>query len=105
MRISLEIHAVLEGAGLAFIDVDRHQPGRCFAAHDAPLAARGETRAAEAAQPRILHGLEHALEIAPVLHAVAQQRIAAVSCVRGEVDVLPWLVGGISRLNLAAYRL
>ena len=52
MRIALEVEAVLEGAGLAFVDVDRHQARRRLAAHDAPLAAGRKAGAAEAAQAR-----------------------------------------------------
>ena len=53
MRIALEVVAVLERAGLAFVDVDRHQPRRGLGAHDPPLAARRKAGAAQAAQPRI----------------------------------------------------
>ena len=43
VRIALEVVAVLERAELAFVDVDRHQPRRRLAPHDAPLAARRES--------------------------------------------------------------
>ena len=50
VRIALEVIAILEGARLAFVDIDRHEPRRRFRTHDLPLAAGGETRAAQAAQ-------------------------------------------------------
>ena len=52
VRIALEVVAVLERAGLAFVDVDRHQPRRRLGAHDPPLAAGREARTAETAQRR-----------------------------------------------------
>ncbi len=59
VRVALEEPAVLEGAGLALVAVDRHQPRAGVAAHDAPLAPGGETRAAEAAQPTVAERLDH----------------------------------------------
>ena len=50
MRVALEVVAVLEGAGLAFVDIDGHQPRRRLRAHDAPLAPRRKPGAAQAAQ-------------------------------------------------------
>jgi hypothetical protein len=44
VRIALEVDAVLEGAGLALVDVHRHQARRRLGAHDAPLAAGRESR-------------------------------------------------------------
>src|SRR6185312_6089800 len=49
VRVALEVVAVLERAGLALVDVDRHQPRRRFGAHDLPLAAGREAGAAESA--------------------------------------------------------
>ena len=51
MRVGLEVVAVLEGAGLALVGVDRHQPRPRLGADEAPLAPGREARAAEAAQP------------------------------------------------------
>jgi hypothetical protein len=50
VRVALQVEAVLEGAGLAFVDVDRHQARRGLLAHDAPLAPGRKARAAQAAQ-------------------------------------------------------
>ena len=49
MRVTLQVGPVLEGAGLAFVDIDSKQAGGRLLAHDAPLAPGRETRAAEAA--------------------------------------------------------
>ena len=58
VRIALEIVAVLEGAGLALVGVDREQPRRRLGAHQRPFAAGGKAGAAEAAQPGVAHGLD-----------------------------------------------
>src|SRR5207249_402899 len=50
VRIALEVIAILEGARLAFVDIDRHEPRRRFRAHDAPFAPRGKACATQAAQ-------------------------------------------------------
>src|SRR5258705_7891779 len=55
MWIALQVVAVLEGAGLSFDDVDRHQARRRFRSDDLPFAAGREAGAAEAAQPRGFH--------------------------------------------------
>jgi hypothetical protein len=54
VRVALQVETVLEGAGLAFVDVDGHQARRGLLAHDAPLAPRRKARAAQAAQARVL---------------------------------------------------
>ena len=55
MRVALEVGAVLEGAGLALVDVHGHQARRGLLAHDAPLAAGREAGAAQAAQAGVFH--------------------------------------------------
>src|SRR3546814_2916065 len=40
VRIALQVEAVLEGAGLALVGVDRHQARPLEAAHDLPLLDR-----------------------------------------------------------------
>src|SRR5207247_5862265 len=55
VRIALEIPAVLEGAGLALVDVDRHQARRRLRGDRFPLAPRRETRTAESPQARLFH--------------------------------------------------
>ncbi len=52
MRIGFEIIAILEGAGLALVAIDRHQPRPGLAEHRAPFASGRKAGAAEAAQAR-----------------------------------------------------
>src|SRR5439155_1870470 len=54
VRIALEVIAVLERSGFAFVDVDREKPRRRRGAHDLPFAPRWKTGAAQAAQRRVL---------------------------------------------------
>ncbi len=86
VRVALEGPAVLEGAGLALVDVDRHvaRPGK--AAHDAPLAPGREPRAAQAAQAGVLERGDHLVGAAPPGDAVGQQRVAAAGAVGVVVD-------------------
>ena len=58
VRIPLQQHPVLEGAGLALVGVDHHQPGLRLGRDDAPLAAGGEARTAQAPQSRGLQFVE-----------------------------------------------
>jgi hypothetical protein len=50
MRVGLEVVAVLEGAGLALVGVDRHQARPLLLTHEAPFAPGRKAGAAEAAQ-------------------------------------------------------
>ena len=47
VRVALQVMAVLEGAGLALVDVDGHEPRFGLIAQDAPLAPGGEPGAAQ----------------------------------------------------------
>jgi hypothetical protein len=58
VRVAFEVDAVLEGAGLAFVDVHRHQPRRRLGAHDAPLAPGREACATQAAQAGVFERLD-----------------------------------------------
>ena len=58
MRIDLEIIAVLEGARLALVAIDRHQPRLRLGEHRAPFAPGRETGAAEPAKLRVVERLE-----------------------------------------------
>ena len=74
----LEVVAVLEGAGLALVGVDRHQPRRRLGAHQRPLAPGREAGAAEPAQA----GIARRILISVVARARAgeaglEQRVAA----------------------------
>ena len=50
VRVGAKIESVLEGAGLAFITVHRHQPRAGLATYNAPFAAGRETGAAKPAK-------------------------------------------------------
>ena len=54
VRVGFEKIAVLEGAGLALVGVDRHQPRRRLLPHQAPFAPGRKPGAAEPAQPGML---------------------------------------------------
>ena len=81
VRVGFEVEAVLERAGLALVRVDRHQPGAFVAAHDAPLAAGGESGAAQTPQPRRVELRGNVLERVLARETGAQQRVAAVALV------------------------
>src|SRR6185312_12182237 len=61
VRIGVEIMAVLEGAGLALVAIDRHQARPRLAQHGAPFAASRKAGAAEAAQAAVVEDLQEAL--------------------------------------------
>ena len=61
--IALKIGPVLEGAGLALVDVHGHQARRRLLAHDAPLAPGRKARAAQPAQSGIFHGVNDGLDV------------------------------------------
>jgi hypothetical protein len=77
VRVALQVETVLEGAGLAFVDVDGHQARRRLLAHDAPLAPRREARAAQAAQAGVLQGAQHGLGLMLAVHHGRGQAVAA----------------------------
>ena len=77
VRIAFEIMPVLEGAGLALVGVDRHQPRRGLGTHQRPLAAGREAGAAEAAQSGVAHHLDDVVARARARQAGLEQRIAA----------------------------
>ncbi len=79
VRIALQVVAVLEGAGLALVAVDREQPRRRLGAHQRPFAAGREAGAAEAAQPGVAHRLDDVVAGAGAGEALLEQRIAAVA--------------------------
>jgi hypothetical protein len=61
VRIEPEIIAVLERAGLALVAVHRHQARAGRLPHQRPFAPGREARAAEPAQPGIVHRLDGVL--------------------------------------------
>ena len=87
MRVALEVVAILERAGLAFVDVDRHQARRRFRRDDLPLAAGREARAAETAQAGVLHQRDHIGRSPFALHARRRERVSAGGTIGSVVDV------------------
>src|SRR5207247_2525341 len=85
-RIALEVVTILESAGLALVDVDRHQPRRGLVAHDAPLAPGREAGAAQAAQARVLERLDDVLDFKLAGDAGLEQRVAALVLIALQVD-------------------
>ncbi len=87
VRIGFEKIAVLEGAGLALVAVDRHQPRRRLLAHQPPFAPGRKPGAAEPAQPGMFERLDHLVAGALARQAGLQQAIAAVGAVGVEADI------------------
>ncbi|OGO68882.1 MAG: hypothetical protein A3H36_09200 [Chloroflexi bacterium RIFCSPLOWO2_02_FULL_71_16] len=79
VRIALEADAVLERARLALVGVQDGVLGRGLSAHDPPLAARRETRPAEAAQAGGLEGLDDLRPVALAREARPQQGVATLA--------------------------
>ncbi len=77
VRVGFEEIAVLEGAGLALVGVDRQQARRRLLAHKAPFAPGRETGAAEPAQPEPLERRDHIFDLTRAGEAGLQQPIAA----------------------------
>src|ERR1700730_17143490 len=75
--IALEVMAVLECAGLAFVGIDRHESRRGFGTHDRPFAPGGKARATEPAQPRVAYDLDDFIARARSRLARPQQPVAA----------------------------
>ena len=86
MRIAFEIPAILERPRLAFVDVDGHDAWRRLAAHDAPLAPRWKTGAAQTAQAGVFHRRERVLDGALAHDACFERRVATAGDVLLESD-------------------
>src|SRR5690606_34118041 len=87
MRIALEVVAILERAGFALVDVHRHQARLGLRTDDAPFAPRGEARATQATQARVLHFDDHLFAVDTTFEAVLDEFVAAVLAVLVESDV------------------
>ena len=81
VRVPLQMKAVLEGAGLAFVDVDGHEARRWLSAHDAPLAPGRETRATQTAQAGVFHGVQHGLGVNLTVDHGGRQAVTALRTV------------------------
>ena len=89
VRVAFQIIAILEGARLALVDVDREQPRRGFRPHDAPLASGREAGAAQATEARVLHRFQDAFQRPLAGDARRQQRVAPLRAV--------FVIGGVRR--------
>ncbi len=78
VRVSLQEIAVLEGPGLAFIGVDRHQPRARLLTHQSPFLAGGEAGAAKPAQPGAFHTGDDLIGLTRARSASFKEAIAAV---------------------------
>ena len=85
--IAPEIKAVLEGARLALVGVDREHAGRGLGAHQRPFAAGRETGAAEAAQVGVADDPDQFLARALVGKTRLEQRIAAGLLIGDEIGI------------------
>ena len=63
VRITLQVGAVLEGAGLTFVNIHRHEFGRRLVTHDAPFATGRKAGPAQATQAGIFHGFDDAFRV------------------------------------------
>ena len=86
VRVAFEVGAVLEGAGLALVDVDGHQARRRLLAHDAPLAAGRESGAAEAPQAGVVECCDEFVAAAFTADDLGGERVATGGAVGVEVD-------------------
>ncbi len=77
VRVGLEEIAVLEGAGLALVGVDRQQPRRRLLAHQTPFASGRKPGAAEPAQAGVFEDFDQFLGLALPGEAGREQAIAA----------------------------
>ena len=91
MRIALQIIAILEGAGLALVAVDRHQAGCRLRPDQGPFAPGRETGAAKATQAGVADRLDDVVPGPNFRQACFQQRIAAIGPIGGKI--LAGLVG------------
>src|SRR6185295_8114725 len=73
VRVALKVVAVLEGARLALVDIDRHDARRGLGSDDLPFAASGKSGAAQPPQRGILHDPGDLLARALARQAVLDQ--------------------------------
>src|SRR5258707_14678087 len=89
MRVGFEVPAILEGAGLALIAVDRHQTRTGLADHRAPFPARGKARTTETTQRRVVERLQQIFLRQRTGTQSVQQRITAGSSI-GVAGAIVW---------------
>ncbi len=99
MRVGLEVPAILEGAGLAFVTVDRHQPRPRLAENRSPFAPRGETCAAEAAQIGVVERFQKFFFLQLAGAQAIQQRVAATGDIGIVADIVRQMRVGVAALR------
>ncbi len=86
VRVGFEKIAVLEGAGLALVAIDREQARGGLLAHQTPFAPGRKPGTTEPAQPRMLERLDHLLGFARAGETGLQQAVAARRTIGIEAD-------------------
>ena len=99
VRIGLEIEAILEGAGLAFIGIYGHQARLGLGTDEAPFAAGGEPGAPQPFQLRILDPPQHLLDRHPPRETGFDEPITAIGAVGLEAPIGRVLAMPRSRLR------
>ena len=99
MRIGFEIIAVLEGAGLALVAIDRHQPRPGLAEHRAPFASRRKTGAAEPAQRGVVERLQQIFLRQFARAQPLEQRVAAAGDIGVVIDIIGQMGVGVAALG------
>ena len=99
MRIGFEIEAVLEGAGLALVAIDRHQPRAGLAQHRAPFAPGREAGAAETAQDGVVERLQQIFLRQFAGAQTVQQRVTAAGNIGIIVDIVRQMRVGLAGLG------
>src|SRR6516162_10812674 len=86
VRVGFEKIAVLKGARLTLVGIDRHQAGRRLLAHEAPLAPGRKPCTAEPAQTRMLQDLDQLFALTLSGEAGPEQVIAARRAIGVKAD-------------------
>jgi hypothetical protein len=87
VRVAFQVMAVLEGARLALVAVDRHEPGFGLLAYDFPLEPGGKTGAAQPAQTGVLHQLDQVVRLVFAGVTVLQEPVPAIGDVGVEIHI------------------
>ena len=88
VRVQLQVVPVLERAGLAFVNIDRHVTRCVVAGHNAPLAADRETCTPQAAQAGVFHDLDEVFRRMFTGNTVLVELITAIDGILFERDVV-----------------
>ena len=97
VRLALQIDAVLERAGFALVGVDGHQARPLFRTHEAPLAPRGKSRAAKAAQAAIRERGDDIVHLARARQAGIEHFVAPGRAIGGEILIRAGMGVGVAR--------